>query len=53
MTFYIKEEGGNCTHCGQRGGIPGNKEIATKMDTCLSILLGSSISENLFNLCNK
>ena len=53
MTFYVKEEGGNCTHCGQRGGIPDNKEIATKMDTCLSILLGSSISENLFNLCNK
>ena len=53
MTLYVKEDGGNCTHCGQRVGIPGNKEIAAKMDTCLLILLGSGISENVFDLCKK
>ena len=51
MTFYVKEEGGNCLHCGQRGGIPGNKEIATKMDTSSSALLDSGISEYLSELC--
>ena len=53
MTFYVKEDGGHCIHCGQIDGIPGNKEIAAKMDTCSSILFGSGISENLLNLCNN
>lgn len=44
MTLYVK---------GDRGGIPGNNEIAAKMDTCSSALLGSGISEYLSELCNK
>lgn len=44
MTLYVK---------GDSFEIPGNKEIAAKMDTCSSALLGSGISEYLSELCYK